>query len=293
MDKQPDLVKTEYGFWQYHPLPTQEELSVYYGQRYFQEAKGSYAVDYLPEEIEYFRLKARLILHQIKRLKPHGVGQLLDIGCGEGWLMEAFAQAGCKVRGIDYSRYAIDKWHPHLIDYLRQGDIYSLLKQDLQEGNTYDVVVLANVIEHVIDPVGLLDSIKPLLAPGGILLIVAPNDFSSLHDKLLKEGVIPEPFWLGFPDHLSYFNKDSMCQLLSKRGFTLLSVVADNPVDLNLLNQNSNYIVDRSKGKAIHLFRVRADNFLGSLSEDKLLDIYTAYGEMGVGRDLNYYCRIT
>ena len=81
-----------------------------------------------------------------------------------------------------------------------------------------------------------------------------------------------------------------MTNLLSDTGFNLKSVVADNPIDLNLLNDNSNYIEDPLKGEKTHYFRVRTDNFLAGLDANKLLQIYEILGSMGVGRDLNYYC---
>ena len=125
-----------------------------------------------------------------------------------------------------------------------------------------------------------------------VLVIVAPNDFSPLHELLEKEGKISRKFWLCYPEHLSYFNKDSMSNLLQDLGYKIHSIVADNPVDLNLLNDNSNYIEDTSKGKNVHLFRIRSDNFLGNLNPDKLLQVYEILGSMGVGRDLSYYCSI-
>ncbi|MBN1636168.1 MAG: hypothetical protein JW920_06615, partial [Deltaproteobacteria bacterium] len=122
--------------------------------------------------------------------------------------------------------------------------------------------------------------------------LVVPNDFSELHDYLLKTGKISREFWLCYPDHLSYLNKESMESFLNDMGFFVHAVVADNPIDLNLLNDNSNYIEDRTKGKNTHLFRVRMDNFLASIDEEKLLMLYEIFGSMGVGRDLTYYCRI-
>lgn len=80
-----------------------------------------------------------------------------------------------------------------------------------------------------------------------------------------------------------------MEKLLTSLGWKVHVVVADNPVDLNLLNANSNYIEDRSKGKNVHMYRVQTDNFLAGLSEEKLLELYTVLGSMGVGRDLTYY----
>ncbi len=95
---------------------------------------------------------------------------------------------------------------------------------------------------------------------------------------------------MAYPDHLSYFNKESMCNLLADLKFDIKCIVADNPIDLNLLNDNSNYINDQSKGKDTHLFRVRSDNFLGGIDKEKLIKLYEVLGSMGVGRDLVYYC---
>ena len=46
-----------------------------------------------------------------------------------------------------------------------------------------------------------------------------------------------------------------MTALLTDMGFDVRSILADNPIDLNLLNDNSNYIEDTSKGKSTHLFQ--------------------------------------
>ena len=84
-----------------------------------------------------------------------------------------------------------------------------------------------------------------------------------------------------------------MGNLLCAQEFELKVVVADNPIDLNLLNDNSNYIENPEKGKVTHLFRVLADNFLAANDPDKLLQIYEILGSMGVGRNLNYYCSMS
>jgi hypothetical protein len=129
--------------------------------------------------------------------------------------------------------------------------------------------------------------------PESLLIIIAPNDFSKLQELLIEKKKITRKFWLAYPDHLSYFNKESMSNLLSAQEFELKAVVAENPVDLNLLNDNSNYIEDPEKGKATHMFRVLADNFLADNDTDKLLQIYEILGSMGIGRDLNYYCHMS
>lgn len=286
------LIQTKYGYWTYELKPSMYQLSDYYAKKYYQNESGSYKLQYSDEELKYFRLKASLLFRQVARMRDEKCRSLLDVGCGEGWLLDKFYQEKAAVRGIDFSSFALLKFHPHLKSYFEQGNVYDLLAKDINLGNTYDIIVLVNVIEHVTDPVDLLDRLKRLLVKKGILVIVAPNDFSDLHEYLLKEKLIDHPFWLAFPDHLSYFNKISMENLLNDLGFNMEFVLADNPIDLNLINFNSNYINDRSKGKETHYFRVRTDNFLANISEDKLLDLYAILGSMGVGRDLNYYCSL-
>ncbi len=288
----PQLILTKHGYWTYEPKPSVEELADYYAKKYYQEGCGSYSVDYSDEEISYFQLKASLIFLHIKRSYQFlSRASLVDIGCGEGWLMDRFAAEGFDVKGVDFSAYAIKKFHPRLEPFFEQGNIYEVLNCYLESGCSYDIAVIANVIEHVIDPAQLLAQVKKILKPSGILVIVAPNDFSPLQKELLEKKYIEEPFWLTYPEHLSYFNKDSMSRLLKDQGYRLDAAIADNPIDLNLFNDNSNYVRDKAKGKATHFFRVRTDNFLAKIGIDKLLDLYTVLGSAGVGRDLTYFCR--
>jgi len=133
---------------------------------------------------------------------------------------------------------------------------------------------------------------KKLLAPHGCLMLVVPNDFSKLHQSLLDGNHIDRPWWIKYPDHLSYFNKESMERLLKDVGMEVLDMMADHPIDMNLLNDNSNYIRNTSLGKATHYYRVRYDNFLASIDVDKLIQLYSVFGSLGVGRNLTYYARV-
>lgn len=291
--KQRRVIKNQWGFYQYDPLPSEKDLQEYYEKKYYQEGCGSYEITYSEEEIIYFKLKASLIHSEIMKLsQASGGGTLLDVGCGEGWVMDKFFQSGNTVTGLDFSRFALEKFHPHLLPFFEQGNIYDILKEKSRQQITFDVIVCANVLEHVVDPAGLLSIVRNLMHSYSLLVLIVPNDFSDLHQHLLKTKKISKEFWLCYPDHLSYFNKDSMERFLNDSGFSVRAVVADNPVDLNLLNDNSNYIEDSSKGENTHFFRVRMDNFLASVDEEKLLSLYEVLGSMGIGRDLNYYCQI-
>jgi 2-polyprenyl-3-methyl-5-hydroxy-6-metoxy-1,4-benzoquinol methylase len=110
------LIKTKWGFYRYDPLPSEEELNEYYDKKYYQEGCGSYELSYTDDEISYFRLKASLIYRKASRLADVIEGaKMIDIGCGEGWVINEFHQQGFSVLGVDFSRYGIAKFHPHLL----------------------------------------------------------------------------------------------------------------------------------------------------------------------------------
>ncbi|MDA0330157.1 MAG: class I SAM-dependent methyltransferase [Gemmatimonadetes bacterium] len=213
-----ELVMDPLGFRTIEPKPSKEDLSRYYAERYYQEGKGSYEVTYTPQEIEHHRLKARLIRRQVERTValPPGA-RFLDIGCGEGRLLDQFASAGYDATGVDFSDHGITKWHPQMVGRMHLGDYEEFLGGCVEARQTYDVVAFTNVVEHVLDPRRLVSLAKAVVARGGVMVIVAPNDFSPLHEKLLSEGIISEPFWIAYPDHLSYFNKDSMLRCWVRR----------------------------------------------------------------------------
>ncbi len=289
-DKSVSLVKTRWGYYQYKPLPSDEELQSYYAERYFQLGRGSYKTDYSKEEIEWFRLRSRLLCEKSEQLTSTGMKRCIDIGCGEGWLLDEFHRRGHEIKGLDFSIAGIQKFNPHLLSFFHQGNIYELLEKIILKKDKFDIVAIVNVIEHVKFPDKLLTELKSMLEPESILIVFAPNDFSQLQLYLEKQGFISKKWWLMYPDHLSYFNMTSMCNLLNDKGFEVLSVVGDHPIDLNLLNDNSNYVEDESKGPNTHQYRVRYDNFLGQLDPDGLLKISETFGSMGVGRNLAYYC---
>lgn len=208
--KQIKIKKNQWGFYQYDPLPSEKELQEYYEKKYYQEGRGSYEIAYSEEEIAYFKLKASLIFQETIKLSHVMAGKtLLDIGCGEGWVMDKFFKSGLSVSGLDFSRFALEKFHPHLMPFFEQGNVYTLLREKSQRQNNFDFIICANVLEHVVDPVGLLSIIRKLMHHRSLLILIVPNDFSDLHQHLLKTKKISKEFWLCYPDHLSYFNKHS------------------------------------------------------------------------------------
>lgn len=93
--------------------------------------------------------------------------RVLDIGCGPGELMFRARQRGHHVTGIDRTppSFELDEFH--------QADVSDGLP--LAPGDRFDVVVLADVLEHLADPTELLLAAKKHLTPDGRLLVSLPN----------------------------------------------------------------------------------------------------------------------
>ena len=103
----------------------------------------------------------------------------------------------------------------------------------------------------------------------------------------LKENkFINEEFWLAYPDHLTYFTKTSLNNLLSSKNMKEVFSLADFPIDIFLSNVQSNYILDKSKGNDAHKSRILVDNFLNSESIEKTINLYAAMSKIGLGRQI-------
>ena len=280
-----------YGFYEIKDKPTPQALHDYYAQRYYQENLTTYQAEYGPEELEHIEGKLRLRHHVVEQLRSTdrasampvpssetvgeevaapapaptgnpGTGRFLDIGCGEGWALDYFQRQGWDVLGLDFSSYSLAQFHPSLQERLRTGDLYEGVQQLADDGQQFDVLWLDNVLEHVLDPAALLRLCRTLIKPTGVLMVDVPNDFSALQQHLLATGKIDRPFWVVLPDHLSYFNQTGLRTLAAATSWHVAKVLADQPIDLNLLNPSTNYVMNREAGKGAHLARMEQDNLL-------------------------------
>lgn len=102
-----------------------------------------------------------------------GPGRMLELGCGRGELLRGAMNRGWTARGVemteDYARVA--RSHGVEIECTPIETCKSL-------DETYDVVMLAAILEHLYDPMETLNRIKEAVRPGGLLFIDVPNEAS-------------------------------------------------------------------------------------------------------------------
>ncbi len=269
------------------PLPDVVELREYYESKYYQDANGTTTYDaiYTEEELQHKILEADLAVMAIQQNSANRVS-LLEFGCGEGFFLQQALQAGWQAHGIDFSRFGVEKWHPNLLSACSFGDSYDYLNKYILENKTFDVCALRNVLEHVLDPQGLLLDLRKILNPGGILLLTIPNDYSVLQQFALEQQHIEHDFWFQPPDHLYYFNTTNITKFVESLNYKVIDMYSSFPVDVFLLHPGSNYIKNKANGKPAHFARVNMDLLMARSGIDNLLNLYRSMAKCGVGRDI-------
>ena len=168
--------------------------------------------DHYVEEARGQAVTARAALEQIERHVKSG--RFLDLGCWVGFLLVEARGRGWEVTGVEPSAYAAD--------YARREFKLELIEQDLLTADlprgAFDVIVLGDVIEHLIDPLAALEHIATLLAPGGVLYMTLPDAGSWIARKLGAR------WWSVLPTHLQYFTRHSMRVLLERAGYETLEI---------------------------------------------------------------------
>jgi 2-polyprenyl-3-methyl-5-hydroxy-6-metoxy-1,4-benzoquinol methylase/Zn ribbon nucleic-acid-binding protein len=207
-----------------NPQPSDEQLNEIYGPNYFlfseddplgarqfETVKRATARLQLAELAAYLRKSGR---------EPQGL-RLLEIGCGYGNLLLEAKNLGFSVRGLDYSAHAAATANHKLGSEVVRA---APTPTGLFPANSFDVCVLADVIEHVRDPRRFLSDLLPLLDKNGIIFIATP-DLNSLSAKLLG------PRWVEYKlEHLYYFNAESISRLLRNIGFTAIETSGNHKV---------------------------------------------------------------
>jgi SAM-dependent methyltransferase len=214
------------------PIPT------YYGDEICYVDGMGYAADVTKDVVAYRLQKAgfgdgsRIALTEEYQLKPsedssHGristllkarpPSKILDLGCSSGLLAERLQQMGHHVTGVDVIEI------PGVVE--RTSAFY---KADLNEGipsevgTGFDVVLAADVIEHLVNPGALIKQVRHVLAPDGVALFCVPN-IAHWYPRLRSTLGMFDYDQRGILDstHLRFFTRRSIRKLIERQGFTV------------------------------------------------------------------------
>ena len=150
-------------------------------------------------------------------------GKLLDIGCGNGRLLLIARKDGWQVSGIELFSF--------LADSIKKATgievkVCNFLEYEVAEGQSYDLVTLRHVLEHLPDCILAMNKIHSLLASDGFAVLEFPNTAGlDLRFKwfLRRNGIYRRKFSPDYvPAHCNEFCKESFEFLLAKTGFRLI-----------------------------------------------------------------------
>lgn len=124
-------------------------------------------------------------LHQINPLRLQLIDKtiglkgkkILDVGCGGGILSESMASKGAIVTGIDLGKELIDVAELHSLDTGVNVDYQTISVEQLasQQAASFDSVTCMEMLEHVPDPIAIIEACATLVKPGGYVFLSTLN----------------------------------------------------------------------------------------------------------------------
>lgn len=192
-----------------NPQPSDEVLAGIYNETYFiGSMTGESAI---AQDVK--RATARHYLRLMELYTGGAVrGRVLEIGCGRGeFILEAVSH-GLEAVGVEYAEASALQARA-----LLEGRA-EILTGDIDSAQlpaaSFDYCLFADVIEHVRNPAAFIDQVWRVLKPGGMVFIATPS-IDSPSARFMREN------WMEFKlEHLSYFNRHTLDQLLHRHHFT-------------------------------------------------------------------------
>jgi protein O-GlcNAc transferase len=154
---------------------------------------------------------AARIVSEVSRFRGGDGGHWLDVGFGDGSLMTTADEFGYDVVGLDLRHDSVAK--------MRElgFDAHAVDLAEFTPAQTFDVISMADVLEHMPFPKLALERARKLLAPGGALFVSMPNLDAFAWRDLDTRGA--NPYWAEI-EHLHNFGRKRLYALLEEMGFT-------------------------------------------------------------------------
>lgn len=145
-------------------------------------------------------------------------GNLLDIGCGNGRFLHGMKQLGWSVKGVEFNGSAVSVCIKSNLD-VHHGDLFSA-KFD---NESFDVINLSHVIEHVPDPQALFFEVSRILKPGGLFSVKTPNS------NALGRALFDTKWFANeVPRHLYLFSEKNLSKMGSSCNLEIIDIITSS-----------------------------------------------------------------
>lgn len=178
------------------------------GQNYYQERIEKSTITTQVDEVETPRLTDNI--RRSKEFNSYIKGKRwLDFGCGLGGMLDEMAQESSLAVGLEpnHDRASICRRKGHKV----VSDLNEL------EDNSFDIVSMFHVLEHISHPVYTLNQVIRKLTPNGVLLVEVPHARDALVNLFECESFKRFTFW---SEHLVLHTRQSLSLVVSSSGFS-------------------------------------------------------------------------
>lgn len=281
-----DIIECEpCGFKHIVPIPSFDDLQNIYRETYYSEEKPLY-LERHREDLDWWNVTYSERYDTFEEFAGPDQRRLLDVGSGPGFFLLHGQQRGWQTLGVEPSRQAAEHSRKLGVEVVESF----FTEQTAMELGKFDGVHMSEVLEHISNPKEMLQLIKRVLNPQGLLCVVVPNDYNPFQYALQSECGY-KPWWLVPPHHINYFNFDSLSRLLSSCGFEVILHEATFPIDMFLL-MGEEYVGNDALGRQCHGKRKQ---FELNLEQAGLREIkrgfYRALASQGLGREVVLFAR--
>jgi SAM-dependent methyltransferase len=163
-----------------------------------------------------------LFVEKVKTFQ--NINRICDLGCGNGYLTNRFAELGYQITGVDASESGIKIASANFPD---ARFVCAQIDEELSQRlgpQSFDLVISSDVIEHLYSPGSLLAVAKSLLKPNGHVLIGTPYHGYLKNLVLSLSGKMDNHFSsLDDGGHIKFFSVKTLSQLMKAHGFVDLS----------------------------------------------------------------------
>lgn len=184
----------------------------------------------MDDQINAYNLR---LIEERREPSSTGKGVLLEIGFGSGFFLRTASAAGYEVHGIDVDTNNCERARKKFGERIRNADLFDAKF----ESERFDVVYMRDVFEHVPNPKILLEEVRRILKPRGVIFIEVPN-IEALVYKIVKERHVCV---FGFA-HLNYWSPKTLTKILGKTEFEVLGFHHES-VDFTILSV-ANYFLN-------------------------------------------------
>lgn len=220
----------------YTTLVPETTDDIYSDTSYLSYARGSYQSNRKYRQNRFGTERLEILRSLLGNLEGR---RLLDAGCGTGWFLELARENGMKIHGQEIAK-GLAKWTSDEFGIR----IFDCPLEEIEAKAFYDAITMFDLLEHVPDPVGLMNRAKRLMADNGVILVFTPN-FDSLGISVMgKESNLIVP-----AEHLTYFN-DKSIRVLAEKVEMRIDYFSTNGIDLGDLKGYYEYQGDNTLSAA-------------------------------------------